>query len=301
MGPTVACLAAQGPLSDATRLHARSSMLYWGPSPRAQARLERQREAVCRGLELLQAFVSEQTPPLLVRPIEPSFAVCKALASLLRRLNGGHAFGTETAGTLDAALAELDELLHRVELSPFRRRRRRHCVSAVVLPALIDAVVALLDDAPRAPPLPPAAAAEHAPAPSAMSASELEEQELVLLDLLHAPPDSYLHSLAELLVRVESLSHVLAWARFDEAADLGAATALSHESLCLVSLPRLKLTFQARTVGGAVRLYSVDHADLYISNARHETSHLLAGVPHSLLLSSSNGEMSVLVPAWPRL
>ena len=53
------------------------------------------------------------------------------------------------------------------------------------------------------------------------------------------------------------------------------------------------------TVGGAVRLYSVDHADLYVTNERNETSAMLRGIPHSLLLSNSNGEMSVLVSAWP--
>ena len=58
-----------------------------------------------------------------------------------------------------------------------------------------------------------------------------------------------------------------------------------------------KLTFQARRVGAVVRLFSVDHADLYITNERNQmTTELLAGMPHSLLLSNSNGEMSVLVP-----
>ena len=30
-----------------------------------------------------------------------------------------------------------------------------------------------------------------------------------------------------------------------------------------------------------------------------QVANLLDGIPHSLLLSNSNGEMSVLVPAWP--
>ena len=93
--------------------------------------------------------------------------------------------------------------------------------------------------------------------------------------------------------------------------------------LWAVSLPRLKLTFQARRVGdevrrhlpshipsqqftafthlhAQVRLYSVDHADLFVTNERSpETTELLAGIPHSLLLSNSNGEISVLVPSVP--
>ena len=47
-----------------------------------------------------------------------------------------------------------------------------------------------------------------------------------------------------------------------------------------------------------MRLYSVDHADLFITNERNETSAMLHGIPHSLLLSNSNGEMSVLVCGW---
>ena len=41
-----------------------------------------------------------------------------------------------------------------------------------------------------------------------MSASDLEDEELVLLDLLHAPADSYLYSLATVMARIETLSQV---------------------------------------------------------------------------------------------
>ena len=47
-----------------------------------------------------------------------------------------------------------------------------------------------------------------------------------------------------------------------------------------------------------MRLYSVDHADLFITNERNETVGLLTGLPHSLLLSDSNGKIDVLVPVW---
>jgi hypothetical protein len=129
--------------------------------------------------------------------------------------------------------------------------------------------------------------------------ADFDDEELVLLDLLHAPPDSYLYSLATVMARVESLSHVLAWARYDEMARLHTPEAVTQSDLHLVSLPRLKLTFEAREVHGSVRLYSVDHADLFIINQRNEASSMLAGIPHSLLLSNSNDELSVLVPAWP--
>ena len=120
----------------------------------------------------------------------------------------------------------------------------------------------------------------------------------MLLDLLAAPKGSLLESLATVLTRIEAIGSILAWAPYDEAKDMGKPTAFAQEDLAIVALPRLKLTFQARRVGGNVRLYSIDHADLFITNERDElTDELLAGIPHSLLLSNSNGERSVLVAA----
>ena len=60
-----------------------------------------------------------------------------------------------------------------------------------------------------------------------------------------------------------------------------------------VELPRLKLVFEPR--GG--RLYSLDHADLFITNARHELiTSLVAGIPHALILSNAQDEKQLLVP-----
>ena len=134
--------------------------------------------------------------------------------------------------------------------------------------------------------------------PICSRSADLPPQELVLLDLLGAPPGSFLESLGAVLSRVDSLAHVLAWARYDEGRDLSQPAAVKQSELAIVTLPRLKLTFQARRVGGVVRLFSADHADLFITNERTPmTTELLAGMPHSLLLSNSNGELSVLVPA----
>jgi len=60
----------------------------------------------------------------------------------------------------------------------------------------------------------------------------------------------------DVMARLETLSQVLAWARWDEAADLTKPGSVAQSDLCLVSLPRLKLTFQAREVKGSVRLSS---------------------------------------------
>ena len=43
-------------------------------------------------------------------------------------------------------------------------------------------------------------------------------------------------------------------------------------------------------------MYSIDHADLYISNERpHMIGAILEGIPHSLVMSNSQRELSVLV------
>ena len=274
-----------------------------------RSRLERQRDAVHRGLAIVEAFTAEHA--LLSQPFEASFDVSKAMASVLRRLGGGHSFGPEITERLDDDLKAFERLLRLVDLAPFRRRRRRHRISEVVLPKLFDAINAYLSDTEASSSATAAsdgngngngggsAAASRQPGkPKKLSESDLQDQELVLLDMLHAPANSFLNSLAKTMSRIENLSYVLAWATFDQNATLADPSAIEQGDLRIVSLPRLKLTFESRNVEGSVRLYSVDHADLFITNERNETTHLLTGIPHSLLLSDSNGKIDVLVPVW---
>lgn len=63
----------------------------------------------------------------------------------------------------------------------------------------------------------------------------------------------------------------------------------------LVELPRLKLAFTARPDHeGTLRLYSVDHVDLFLTNEGSDTTKkMLLGIPHSLLLSNVRGETQV--------
>ncbi|MAT98943.1 MAG: hypothetical protein CL608_17505, partial [Anaerolineaceae bacterium] len=316
-------------------------------------RLQAERVHAMAALEAIENFL--RAASILEGPFEPSFTICQALLALTSRLGASMAVQTgkdaldvaipsadkgsvshqenADAETVDQAVAaavksRVEELLKRIDLAPFLRRRKHHRTSAAVLPALIDAAGELLakdessaremaaeqprttaDDAPAAPPASSLTAAPPVKSITAdsgeggaASASDIESDEMVMLDLLHAPEDSYLASLATLMARIENLSHVLAWARFDAATDLRSPTAVTHSDLYIVSLPRLKLTFQARKVGGVVKLYSVDHADLFVTNERsEETTALLAGIPHSLLLSNSNGEVSVLVPSVPTI
>jgi hypothetical protein len=120
---------------------------------------------------------------------------------------------------------------------------------------------------------------------------------LVLLNLLFAPPGSALRQLAHLLMRLETLSHLLAWS--------AAGAEVTAESACaveLLELPRINLTFRARADrAGCVRLYCEQHEGLFISNRRSDDAvALLDGVPHSLLLEREDGGLSVLVSAGCR-
>lgn len=131
---------------------------------------------------------------------------------------------------------------------------------------------------------------------------------LRLLSLLAAPRKSRLHSVARVLSRVENLSHVLAWTDVDVDQDRSLpgnpsdgfefAAPLLCPALSLIELPRLKLAFSGRVDHeGSLRLYSLDHSDLFITNDRHPAVNaMLAGIPHSLLLANLKGEMAVLVP-----
>ena len=46
------------------------------------------------------------------------------------------------------------------------------------------------------------------------------------------------------------------------------------------------------------QLYSIDHADLFVSNVRSDLIQtLLKGLPHSLVLQNGNAELQILVPS----
>jgi hypothetical protein len=116
---------------------------------------------------------------------------------------------------------------------------------------------------------------------------------------------SKLHSLAQLITRLDKLAYVLAWTKQK---DLN-----KPFNIDLVELPRLKMAFHARTDSdGVTRLYryiacdltcskcqrrtltlilpiSVDHVNLFVTNTRSElTTRLIRGIPHSVLLSDPN-------------
>jgi hypothetical protein len=120
------------------------------------------------------------------------------------------------------------------------------------------------------------------------------EGSVLLMSLLYAPRTSRLHAMAKTLCRIENLSYICAWTASKNAG-------MTSPPIECVDLPRLKLTFTAREDHqGILRLFSVDHADLFISNERDAfTTKMLTGIPHSLLLSNLRGETQLLVPVVP--
>ena len=76
------------------------------------------------------------------------------------------------------------------------------------------------------------------------------EEAAVLLDLRHAAASSPLHSITSTFTRIENLSHILCWAKYEAGVDYTDPNALAENAAWLVVLPRLKLTFN---VGRALR------------------------------------------------
>jgi hypothetical protein len=182
------------------------------------SRLHEQREAVMAALEVLESFL--RSSGVLEGAFEPSFTACQALLSFTDRLGTSNATdeiddsaaGSEAVGAEEMHTAmkqRIDAHLKRIDLTPFHRRRKHHRTAAAVVPAVIDAAVELLvmdakmdtDELAVADDVTAVDATEE----SAVSASEVEAGELVLLDLLHAPEESYLSSLATVMVCMRRL------------------------------------------------------------------------------------------------
>ena len=115
---------------------------------------------------------------------------------------------------------------------------------------------------------------------------------VTLVNLLLAPHGSALRRLSQIFVRLDNLSHVLAWV------DSRPKAAANPTCVDLVELPRLRLTFRAKRVGSSVRLLCEQHEGFFVSHVRApDVVRLLEGVPHSLLLEREDGSLSVLVSA----
>eukprot|EP00397_Hematodinium_sp_SG-2012_P000007 GEMP01000007.1.p1 GENE.GEMP01000007.1~~GEMP01000007.1.p1 ORF type:complete len:5820 (+),score=1409.10 GEMP01000007.1:169-17628(+) len=126
-------------------------------------------------------------------------------------------------------------------------------------------------------------------------------QKRVLLNLLWAPQGTPLYSIAQLLSRVENLSHILAWTNLKDPDGRSCETPQEEPELNVdwVDLPRLGLSFFVGPgADGLLRLFSADHGHLSIPvvNPSNEVTALLRGVPHSLLLATMTNEFFILIP-----
>lgn len=148
-------------------------------------------------------------------------------------------------------------------------------------------------------------------------------EDLTLLPLPYADPDSRLGNILLTLSRLENASHILCWVASRHVAPTAARGSVAAQRteegallyppfnssffslievddimLDLVELPRLKISFHEKLdENGIKRLYSIDHSNLFVSNYRSDlTTSLIRGVPHSLLLSTVDEEMHILVP-----
>jgi thiol-disulfide isomerase/thioredoxin len=131
----------------------------------------------------------------------------------------------------------------------------------------------------------------------------VDSEDMILLNLMYSPRASRLHSVMKVLARIENVGHICAWtkAKNCKVQDLPTKLEFGCPPIDLIELPSLKLSFTGRyDHAGVYRLFSVDHVDLFISNERNSTyEKLLAGIPHSIIMSNVRGETQILVPVIP--
>lgn len=96
------------------------------------------------------------------------------------------------------------------------------------------------------------------PGVAARVSKAIDGREVVLANTLFARAHTPLASVLAAFSKIENISHILVWCE----APTGPALPL----IARVELPRLGLTFGERHAAGARRLYSVDHANLFLPN-----------------------------------
>jgi hypothetical protein len=125
--------------------------------------------------------------------------------------------------------------------------------------------------------------------------NSLETRDLTLVSWLYSPSQSKYASAMNCLTRVENISHSLIWTTTTSGSP---NSRLLLPSIDLIEMPRLKLNFHEKCdENNTKRLFSMDHSHLFVSNFRSPLSNrLMTGLPHSLLLTSANNELQILVP-----
>ncbi|CAM9378337.1 unnamed protein product [Chrysoparadoxa australica] len=130
--------------------------------------------------------------------------------------------------------------------------------------------------------------------PSFCDQVEGVSEEASLLNIFHAPDNSPLKALARCLLRIESASHILAWSTGSP------RTPADGGAIDMVELPRLRLTFVAKPAPepGQVRLFSLEHTGMFLSNRRSSAiERLCEGLPQCLILETLDGDLQLLLPS----
>lgn len=111
--------------------------------------------------------------------------------------------------------------------------------------------------------------------------------------VVFAGEEKTLHALFRLLLRLECMSHILAWSKTSPAK----STTLSVDT---VELPRLRLTFEKKVLpDGTVRYMCVEQSGQFISAYTSELKikNALHALPNTILLSNEDNEYSVVIPS----
>eukprot|EP00960_Hanusia_phi_P029240 747854-Hanusia_phi.AAC.2 len=116
-----------------------------------------------------------------------------------------------------------------------------------------------------------------------------------LLNLCNSPEGSVMYRLAQMLSKMDNLSHCLVWTK----ATIPPGSESSSCTIDLIELPRLQLSFFSKVCSdGVTRLFSNSHAGLFISHHRDvHLNQIVRGLPHALVLESMEGEISIITPA----
>jgi len=124
--------------------------------------------------------------------------------------------------------------------------------------------------------------------------------EMTLINMLHLGTSGFLAELAEYLVRLEDMSHILVWTKSNVTSPKAAV------SVDLIELPRLQLSFYSKSTeeqlssstSSPVQLFCTQYVGMYISNVRTERiNSLISGIHQAIILQNNSGELGMVVPA----
>lgn len=126
---------------------------------------------------------------------------------------------------------------------------------------------------------------------------------------LHLLPNESknLHCLVRLMLRLDSISHILAWSKTNPEATIDPSTSKQNVkfvhallSIDFIELPRLRLTFEKRfSSDGSVRYYCLEQNGLFLAGYEDNLKfgNLIDGLANAILLTNVDNEYYILLPA----